>query len=400
MRIMHVVTTLHRGGIETLVTELSKVQVQANHEVAVCAVRGLGVLAEALQEIGAEVLCAAGDGSERLRSVGRLSRFIFARRPEIVHAHNSLPLVFAALGSGIGWRPRLVCTRHSIAMDGNRGGPRRAEQLAIPLCDAFVAVSERVRKRAMAVGRISARRSVTIYNGVDTSRFFPTASGVLPHPRTPRYIHVARLSEEKRHEDLLRALSIVLDSFPGARLLLVGDGPLGGELHQQCQCLGIADRVEFLGHRNDVPELLRDSDALVLASRVEGLPLTVLEGMASGLPVVATDVGGVCEAIQHGQNGLLVPARQPGLLAQAMVEIVSDPERAKSMAREGRRIAEEKFSLTAMATQYERLYQELLDGNGRFQRSQAQKLREFGRALWDLGRYESARLIGHVSKPA
>jgi glycosyltransferase involved in cell wall biosynthesis len=170
---------------------------------------------------------------------------------------------------------------------------------------------------------------------------------------------VARLDSIKNHALLLRALDRVREHLPCVRLLVIGDGPLHGELESLTARLNIRANVTFLGTRNDVPDLLAALDLFILSSISESLSLTLIECCAAGKPIVATDVGGNREIVRHGQTGLLVPPDDDGALANAITEILSDPARGTRMGRAARTRFEEEFTLEVMAAKYRTLYEDL-----------------------------------------
>jgi len=206
-------------------------------------------------------------------------------------------------------------------------------------------------------------KMVTIHNGIDTDRFgsphdssaIRAALGLCADQ--PVIGIVARLDPIKNHEALITAMKQIVAQLPRAVLLIVGDGPLRSELEAQVSSLALGDHVCFLGARADVPELLGAIDLFVLCSHSEGLSLTLIEACAAGKPIVATDVGGNAEVVQHQETGLLVPLGQPELLAEAILEVLGDREKALQMGQNGRRNFEEQFVLGAMVQEYEKLYE-------------------------------------------
>jgi glycosyltransferase involved in cell wall biosynthesis len=176
---------------------------------------------------------------------------------------------------------------------------------------------------------------------------------VTPSPHAGAVVgNVARLVEQKGHRDLLAALARV----PDARLVLVGEGPLRPELERLAASLGIGERVEFLGHRDDVPELLAGFDVFAFPSLFEGLCLAVIEAQAAGVPVVATPVGGIRETVIDGQTGLLVPPHDPAALAAGIARLLADPEEARRLARAAR-AQSARFSLERMVEATLALYE-------------------------------------------
>ncbi|MFN4034350.1 MAG: glycosyltransferase, partial [Fimbriimonadales bacterium] len=170
--------------------------------------------------------------------------------------------------------------------------------------------------------------------------------------------HIGRFSRQKNHELLVRAFNHLKCSQP-FYLLLVGDGELRPSIEQLVNALHLSDRVRFLGIRADVPEILNASDIFVLSSRWEGNPMSVMEAMAAGLPVVATDVGGIPELVANGATGLLVPSEDVWSLSQALQTLLDEPERRTAMAVRARQTALERFDARAMTRAYERLYETL-----------------------------------------
>jgi glycosyltransferase involved in cell wall biosynthesis len=176
---------------------------------------------------------------------------------------------------------------------------------------------------------------------------------------------VARLSSEKDFPTLLRATALVVREVPEFRLLLVGDGAERNRLEQLVRELDLADHVQLLGERCDIPELLAQSAFFVSSSLTEGVSLTLLEAMAVGLPVLATNVGGNPEVVADGETGRLVAAADPAALAAGIVRMCRERGKRPTMGRCGRRRVEEYFDVRTMMQQYEHLYDELLEAAGK-----------------------------------
>ncbi|MCS6922926.1 MAG: glycosyltransferase, partial [Fimbriimonadales bacterium] len=174
-------------------------------------------------------------------------------------------------------------------------------------------------------------------------------------------VHIGRFTKQKNHEMLIRAFA-QLRPPASARLLLVGEGELQPQMEQLVRDLGLAEQIRFLGVRSDIPELLNASDIFVLPSRWEGNPMSVMEAMAAGLPVVATAVGGVPELVENGASGLLVPSDDVAALAQALQTLVDNPSLRATMGHKARQVAQERFDARAMTRAYESLYESILAG--------------------------------------
>jgi glycosyltransferase involved in cell wall biosynthesis len=199
---------------------------------------------------------------------------------------------------------------------------------------------------------ISRRRIRTIWNGIDLEKFAyapPRTSGLV--------VAVARLCPEKGIEHLIRAIAIAARECPSIRAEIAGDGPCLSELIELRQRHGLTDRIRFLGEVRDVPALLQRAGLFVLPSLSEGISLTLLEAMASGVPVVATSVGGNREVVQTNVTGLLIPAADPASLAAALVQVERDPAAAHAMVEAARRRVETLFDVRGMVAAYESLYE-------------------------------------------
>jgi glycosyltransferase involved in cell wall biosynthesis len=226
-----------------------------------------------------------------------------------------------------------------------------------------VAVGDEIRSFLVRSARLRPDRAHVIRNGINLDVFQPRPGAArsdlgLPE-KGPLVAHVARLAPEKDQETLLRGFQVLARDCLEATLIIVGDGPRRATLGALAADLAIADRVAFLGMRRDVAALLPHVALFVLTSVNEGLPLSVLEAMACGVPVVATAVGDVGTVVRDGLNGLTVPVRDPEALARAMLSILEAPDRAAGMGRAGRQLVEREFSLTTTVERYQSLYEEL-----------------------------------------
>jgi glycosyltransferase involved in cell wall biosynthesis len=232
--------------------------------------------------------------------------------------------------------------------------------------DAFVAVSSDVGAAIRRAYHPRRDRLVVIPNGVDLARFGEPADRVgvrreLELPDDARLlIVVAKFLEQKGHRILLDALPPVLADHPELHVLLAGEGPLRAHLEQQAATGGMASRIHFLGNRRDLPRILAASDLFVLPSLWEGLPMALLEAMASRLPVVATNVSGSREVLADGEAGILAPPGDPRALTAAIAGLLSDPARAAAMGPAGRERVELHYSAAGQAARHAELYRERL----------------------------------------
>lgn len=286
------------------------------------------------------------------------------RGATLLHGHGLrlTPLfVAASLASGL---PLLV-TLHNLVPENLALPIRVLLRSALWRARRIIAVSQAVARSAEAVAPIRGRLTV-IPNGVDLDHFAPAAASDresarkdLGIPRdAPVALCVARLSPEKDVGNFIEAAALLAPLLPQTRFLVAGGGPLLPTLRYQVGILRLEPQLTLLGRQDDIPRLLTASDLLCLPSREEGLPLAALEAMAAGLPVVASAVGGLPEAIEEGVTGRLVPPRAPAALAAALRDLLADSAGARAMGRAGRERAAERFSLPGMIAATRAAYQE------------------------------------------
>ena len=304
------------------------------------------------------------------RAILRLAATIRRERPLIVHSHMVHANLLARVTRLFVKMPVLVCTAHSI-IEGGRAR-ELAYRLTDPLADLTTQVSEVGKQRYIQVGAVPSSKILYIPNGIDTARFQPNPKArqvvrdALGCPKEAFvWLTVGHLEPVKNHLELLRAFREVAAGHPHARLLIAGQGSLQAATEQRIAELGLADRVRLLGTRRDIPELLNAADAFVLPSLWEGMPLTLLEAGAVGLPIVATDVGGNSEIVLESKTGYLVPVRDTAALAEAMLRVMrlSDADRF-TMGQAGRAHVVQNFDLERVVDRWEALYRELLQQKG------------------------------------
>jgi glycosyltransferase involved in cell wall biosynthesis len=242
-------------------------------------------------------------------------------------------------------------------------------RLASRLSSGFIAVSDKVEKAMVqTIGPIQDKITV-ICNGVDVKRYPEPVDKVrvrsqLKLKANARLVSVvATLKEQKGHRYLMEAMTSIVPRYPDLHILFIGDGELREELQAQVQRLNLDDHVHFLGNRSDVPELLAASDLFVLPSLWEGLPMALLEAMATGLPIVATEVSGTVQAMVPNETGILVPPGDAQRLVKAIEQVLSDPARAQEMGAAARRRVEAEFSAQEQADEHLALYHRLLNGS-------------------------------------
>jgi glycosyltransferase involved in cell wall biosynthesis len=351
-----VVDALEVGGAERHVVDLAVMLAREGYEVMVaCSVAG--GLSEALGEANVPVRPLLDKLVKRRVSVAfarELRRLIREERFDLVHAHiyaSATAAAIAVLGTGV----PLVVTEHTEALwQGRR--ERWASRRVYRRAEHIIAVSSAIRERLIERDAVPPERITVIHNAVIPAP--DTSPSALPGDlrEGPLVGVVARLQPEKGVADFLRAAARVCAAVPDARFLVAGDGPLREELLALAGRLGVGERVRFLGYRADARALIGLLDVLVVPSLTEGTPLIVLEAMAAGIPVVASAVGGIPDQIRHNKEGLLVPAGDPAALAEALLELLQDPDRARSLGEAALRRADSEFNHAKMVRRIEAVY--------------------------------------------
>jgi glycosyltransferase involved in cell wall biosynthesis len=380
--LLFVIGDLNVGGAERHLATILPRLAGAGFQPVVYTLAPGGPLAADLTAAGVEVVTpplasAVGRLPRALRwavlaplSAARLVGLLRRRRPGVVHFFLPEAYVFGGLCALVAGRQRCVMSRRSLNLYQRRHHVlARLERRLHARMVAVLANSRAVLAELVAEG-VARERLGLIYNGVDLEGFrsLPpraTTRARLGLSASPLVLTtVANLIPYKGHADLLDALAGIAAELPaGWRLLCAGrDDGIGTALRARARDLGLDGQVQWLAERRDVPELLAASDVGVLASHQEGFSNSILEGMAAGLPMIVTDVGGNTEAVTHGASGLVVPPRDPRALGQAILTLARDPARRRQMGEAGRQRVAADFSLEACVGRYVRLYAALVTG--------------------------------------
>jgi glycosyltransferase involved in cell wall biosynthesis len=358
LRVMFLISSMPVGGAEVLLAELVRQMDPCHFLPEICCLKAPGPLGEELANeipVHHDLLSCKYD----LRVWPRLVHLLRERRTDAVVTVGAGDKMFwgrlAAKRVGV---PVILSALHST---GWPDGVGRLNRVLTPITDGFIAVADSHGEHMLLNEGFPAEKVFVIPNGVDTNRFAPTPDAASLRteigvaPTDPVVSIVAALRPEKNHELFLRAAARVVKQLPSAKFLIIGDGPRREPLEQYAAELGITSSVRFLGTRSDIPQLLSTSDAFALTSHNEANPLSILEAMSVGKPVVATNVGSIKEAVVDGQTGYLVPAGDATALADRLVSLLEDPLRARAMGELGRAVVLNSWSVDAMVHRYERL---------------------------------------------
>ncbi|MGB9662819.1 MAG: glycosyltransferase [Moorellaceae bacterium] len=367
VRVLHIIPNFGPGGAERLVVDLMEATDKERFEVAAVSLypESGTILEKVIKEKGLQVYFLNKHRGLDLRMIPRLYRLFHTFRPDVVHTHLYV-LRYALLPSLLCRVPVRVHTVHNVAQKEVDRVGKLVHWIAFRLGNVVpVSISREVANTVRAVYGRDIHTPV-IYNGIPTARFITNAGqDNTKKGRDVVLLHIGRFAPQKNHLLLIEAFALAVKEHPTMQLWLIGDGPLRPAVEKTVVEMGLEGTVLFLGIRDDVPKLLADSDVFILPSDWEGVPLTVLEAMAAGKPVVATAVGGVPELVEDGVTGILVPPRNPEALAQGILRLAKDPHLRQRMGKAARERALERFDIARTAREYEALYLRLLKECGR-----------------------------------
>jgi glycosyltransferase involved in cell wall biosynthesis len=372
--VVHVVLSLDIGGAEVLVARMARSLSARGFRPQVVCLDADGALARGVREAGVPVTCVGRrPGVIDVACAIRLRRLLAALRPALVHTHEFEACFYGSLAARFAGRIPVIHTQHGLPVPF--GWKQRSKVIAVRgAIRAFVGVSEEVTALGVRSGWFAPDRSMTIANGIDVEAFRPDDARGRRMRRElgipegdPVVISVARLAAVKDQLTLVRGFAASAAAQHG-HLLIVGDGPERPGIEAEIAGAGLEGRVRLLGARSDVRDLLTAADVFALTSRSEGISVSLLEGMASGLVPVVTAVGGNTELVRAdgpAPNGLLIPPGSPDRLADALGRLAGDAGLRARLAAAARATVRERFSDQAMMARYVSVYDSALSQGAR-----------------------------------
>ena len=367
--ICQVLHGLNMGGAEVLAARLAR-QLREQYRFLFVCLDELGTLGAELRDEGFPVRVLDREPGLSLRCSRKLAEIVRDERVDLLHAHQYTPFFYSAICRFLGRRIPVLFTEHGRHHPDHPSVKRKlANRVLLRRRDRVVAVGEAVRQALIHNEGIAPGRVDVIYNGIPLERFdlrlttsqrmaIRTEIGL--EPDDLMLIQVARLDYLKDHATAIRTVERLVSRKGNARLVLVGEGPERATIENLVRDRGLEGHVKFLGLRTDVPRLLAAADIALLTSISEGIPLTLIEAMAAGLPVVATRVGGVPEVVVDGETGLLAPAGDDRALAELVCRLVATPDLLDRPRRQGTRAARSRYFREPDARRYRRVYGEML----------------------------------------
>lgn len=359
--VMHVILTLEVAGMEHVVYNLTKNLNKALFEVIIVVIRKRGPLSVEAEKHGIKVISA----KKMPRFVPfvypyELIRLIKKVKPDIIHSHSG-SWHHTSLAARLCKVPVVIHTEHGRIFPDIKL-IIFCDRIYFKFTDKLVTVSEYLTSYMQKIVGVDYKRITQIENGVDTKLFYNNVK----NQRTLQTLGlsqndyiigiVARLEPVKDHLTLLNAFAEVIKAVPNCKLLIIGDGSQRQNIEEQIQMLKLSEKVLLLGERKDIPGLLSIMDVFVLSSLSEGTSITLLEAMASGKPVVATNVGGNGKVVINNETGFLVPPGESSIMAEKIIKLLSNKNLINEMGLKGRNRILERFGLDRMVKEYERLY--------------------------------------------
>lgn len=371
--VMHVMYRFDTGGLENGIVNLINHMPGNAYRHAVLALTEVTDFRERVRRRDVEFIALKKPPGHGVWLYPRLYSLFRRMRPAIVHSRNlaALEVQVPAWAAGVPVRIHGEHGRDVGDLDGSNRTYQRMRKLYRPFVNHYFALSRDLAQYLSDKVNVPDARLTQVYNGVDFGRFCPAvpdAPALAGCPFTAPDLWlvgtVGRMQSVKDQLTLAKAFILALQMAPGLRsrmrLVMVGEGPLRAQSQSLLAEAGMADLAWLPGERGDVPDVMRALDCFVLPSLAEGISNTILEAMATGLPVVATDVGGNADLVVHGETGEIVPADRPAAIADSLVRLATAPDVARAMGAAGRRRAEERFSMHAMVSTYQGVYDQQL----------------------------------------
>ena len=361
--LLHLITALEPAGAENLLVGMARKLDKSRFRLVVGYIYGKGTLAGEIRKTGAAVVDLSRKGKIDPLLIIRILLLIRRENIKIVHTHLVHATIAGRIASRLAGVRTIVTTRHYAYHPKEENLIFRLERSSACLNKMTVAISPAVEEHLIRVEGYDPGKVTVILNAVDPRLFAPIADERQPSVKGDHVIvSVGHLHHQKGHDVLIRGMTEITREIPEAKLLIIGDGPQKAALKRLVQELQLSNRVDLLGSMPpaEVIQTLKGAHVFALASNWEGFGIAVIEAMASGKPVVATDVEGLRDVVKEGSTGFLVPRGESGPLAEKIILLLRNPNLRLQMGREGRKRVEVLFSLDNMMVGLETMYRDLL----------------------------------------
>ncbi|MBC7512959.1 MAG: TIGR03088 family PEP-CTERM/XrtA system glycosyltransferase [Herminiimonas sp.] len=373
--VVHLVYRLDFGGLETVLAECVNGMPADRYRHAVVCLTDYTEFAKKITQPGVQIHTLHKPPGAAPGTHFKLWKLLRTLRPTILHTYNlaAIEYAFTATLAGV---PIRIHAEHGRDLSDPEGKNRKhnfLRRLLIPFIDCFIPVSRDLKQWLSNVVGVPDSKNRLINNGVDTARFVPRKLSALPaqEPRPFVVGTVGRIQDIKNHAGLVRAFQHLRELLPAQRdnlqLQIIGDGPLMATLKAQVTAAGLDDVVWLAGSRTDIADLMQAFSIFVLPSFAEGTPVTLLEAMATGLPVVASAVGGIPDVVADGVCGRLVAPTDIDAIASALATYCREPALAAAHGATARKVIEDHYSIAAMLSHYTALYDALCESKSKHQ---------------------------------
>jgi len=320
-----------------------------------------------IKDIGVKFFPVDMSNRLSLKPIFQLKSIIQNHQIDIQHSQGARADFFARVAGRATGKLRTVCTI-AMPVEGFDVSPLRKliyeaiDRMTSRYVEQFIVVSDVLKKRIVKRRGIPADKIARIYNGIELNYYHPDIeNGELRRELgishdVPLIGSVGRMVWQKGFETFIRAIPEIISAAPESRFLFVGDGPLKTKLIRRSEQLGVRDKIVFAGFRSDIREILSAIDLFVVPSLLEGFPMVTLEAMAVAKPIIATQIDGITEQITDGKNGILVPPKNPGVLAEMVLKLIRNKELSRKLGATARQKVEQEFSVEKMVAETEKVY--------------------------------------------
>lgn len=354
MKIVQVMPEFGLAGAETMCENLTYELKKQGHEVVIISIYDYhSAITERLEKAGIEIRYLGKKPGLDISLIGKIKKVLKEVRPDVVHTHRYCAQ-YAVPAAILAKVKRRVHTVHNVALKENTKYARRLNRFFFKRCSLTpVALSELIKETIVEEYKISDEKIPIIYNGINLSKC--VAKKEYSTNDNLKILHIGRFSEQKNHKGLIDAFKLFREEKPNSELWLIGDGPLKEEIEEYAKENGLYSSVKFLGLQSNVYGFLHEADIFTLPSIYEGIPMTLIEAMGTGLPIVATEVGGIPNMLTNNESAILTPVDSEEI-AKAFVRLANDAELRQRLGKNALARSSE-FSAQKMADKYIRLYQ-------------------------------------------
>lgn len=362
IKIVYIISSFALGGAERLLLDLCRKLDKEKFEIYICSVTGGGPLLNEFEKLNIKVKVFYKPTKLGLGVIWQIFKYLKNIKPQIVHTHLFGGDTWGRIAAIWARVLIIISTEHNINL--NEGWLKKKIKLILSwFTDKIIAVSQGVKEYSIKIEKIKPAKLEVIYNGIDLNKFNWRGFKPIDLAHSIQAIVVARLHKQKGHKYLLEAMPLLGEKYPNLILNIVGTGNLLENLKKQAASLGITNKVIFWEQQLEIEKILPQMDLFILPSVWEGLGIAIIEAQAVGVPVLAANIGGIKELIEHKKTGLLFEPKNPQAIFEAVDSLLKDSVLQQNIVTNAYDQVKEKFTLEKMVSAYERLYWDLINKN-------------------------------------